>query len=111
MNPVENIIRFRKQKGYSQEYVASSIGRDTAVISNLEKGKRLLKFIDLEEISKVLEIDIITLITYPDIYVKQEYNLEIENYHTSDKDKVIRLLNERIRFQEDMIKELLAKIK
>jgi transcriptional regulator with XRE-family HTH domain len=40
MNVVENIINIRREKGISQEFIANALHVDTAVVSNIERGKR-----------------------------------------------------------------------
>ena len=72
MNVVENIIHIRREKGISQEFIANALHVDTAVISNIERGKRELKVCELEKIAKVLQVDVLYLLTYPHVYVKRE---------------------------------------
>jgi transcriptional regulator with XRE-family HTH domain len=72
MNIVKNIIEIRKEKGISQEVIANALRLDTAVVSNIEKGKRELKVSELEIISRALEVDVLYLLTYPHIYVMKE---------------------------------------
>ena len=69
-NVAANIKSIRLEKGITQEVLADALGLDTAVISNLEKGKRDLKVKELEIIAKTLrEDDILYLFTYPKRYV------------------------------------------
>ena len=72
MNVVENIVKIRREKGISQEFIANSLGVDTAVVSNIENGKRELKVKELEVISKALGVDTLYLLTYPHVYVRKE---------------------------------------
>jgi transcriptional regulator with XRE-family HTH domain len=72
MNIVKNIIGIRKEKGISQEVIANALELDTAVISNIEKGKRELKVKELEIIAKALDVDVLYLFTYPHVYVMKE---------------------------------------
>ncbi len=72
MNVVENIINIRKEKGISQEIIAFALHVDTAVVSNIERGKRELKVYELEIIAKVLKVDVLYLLTYPHVYVRKE---------------------------------------
>jgi transcriptional regulator with XRE-family HTH domain len=72
MDVVKNIIKIRKEKGISQEFIANTLGLDTAVISNIENRKRELKVSELEKIAKALSVDVLYLLTYPHIYVKKE---------------------------------------
>jgi len=72
MNVVENIINIRKERGISQEIIANALHVDTAVVSNIERGKRELKVCELEIIANALRVDILYLFTYPHIYIKKE---------------------------------------
>jgi len=71
MNVIENIFAIRREKGITQEVIADALFVDTAVISNIEKGKRDLRVNELEKIAKVLGVDVLYLITYPDVYEKK----------------------------------------
>lgn len=68
-NVIENIKKIRLEKRINQETLADALGVDTAVISNIEKGKRDLKVRELEIISKTLGVDVLYLFTYPATYV------------------------------------------
>jgi transcriptional regulator with XRE-family HTH domain len=65
MDIVKNITAIRKEKGITQEVIAEALFVDTSVISNIEKGKRELKVSELEKIAKILDVDVLYLITYP----------------------------------------------
>ena len=71
MNVVENIFAIRRERGITQEVIADALFVDTSVVSNIEKGKRELKVSELEKIAKVLGVDVLYLITYPDVYEKK----------------------------------------
>lgn len=72
MDVVKNIFKIRREKGISQEFIANALQVDTAVVSNIENGKRELKVKELEIIAKALEVDVLYLLTYPHIYIKKE---------------------------------------
>jgi len=99
MDIVKNIIRIRKEKGVSQEFIANALNIDSSAVSNIENGKRELKVKELEKIAKTLGVDVLYLLTYPHIYVKKEkdYPEPIETILqlklTGDKrDKVLKLI-------------------
>jgi transcriptional regulator with XRE-family HTH domain len=71
MNIIKNIIEIRKQKGINQDVIADALNVDVSAISNIEKGKRELKVSELGKIAKVLNVDLLYLFTYPDIYEKK----------------------------------------
>lgn len=70
MDIVKNIREIRLQKAVSQSVIAEALGVDTAVVSNIENGKRELKVSELEKIAKALSISVIDLITFPKTYVE-----------------------------------------
>lgn len=72
MDIIGNIKKIRKEKKLSQEYIAEALGVDTAVVSNIETGKREMKVRELEIISKALGVDVLYLFTYPHVYVRKE---------------------------------------
>jgi len=63
-----NIAQIRKNKGYSQEYLAAQIGLKQAGYALIEKGERGLSYDLLLQIAIALEMDVIDLITYPKRY-------------------------------------------
>lgn len=81
-NVAANIKALRLEKGITQEVMADALGVDTAVISNIEKGKRELKLKDIEKIAKCLDEDEIYLLTYPKRYVDED---TIKDLHKEDK--------------------------
>lgn len=58
----EQIIKARKEQGYTQGGLASEIGVRQATISEFESGKRSLRSDILEKILQTLEINIMTTI-------------------------------------------------
>lgn len=58
----EQIIKARKEQGYTQGSLASVIGVRQATISDFENGKRALRSDILEKILQTLEINIMTTI-------------------------------------------------
>lgn len=69
MNSIlENIDTIRRNKGYSQEYVATQIGMKQAGFSLIMSGERELKYNALLQIANALEMSVIDVITFPDKY-------------------------------------------
>ena|SRR5690554_858498 len=64
-NILENIIAIRKQKGYSQDFVASQIGLAQPGYALIEKGNRGLDISRLLQIAIVLDVDVIELLQGP----------------------------------------------
>jgi transcriptional regulator with XRE-family HTH domain len=100
MDIVKNILKIRKEKGIAQEVIADALGADTSVISNIENGKRELKVSELEKIAKVLGVDALYLITYPEIYEKKQQGQKQEPVEailqiklmSDKKDQVLKLV-------------------
>lgn len=55
----ENVRRYRKEKGYTQERLAEEANIDRTAISKLEKGKFLPTISFILAISKTLHIELI----------------------------------------------------
>lgn len=73
-NILENIDTIRRNRGYSQEYLAMQIGMKQAGFSLIMSGERELKYNTLLQIAKVLQISVVDLITFPDRYVPSSKN-------------------------------------
>lgn len=69
MDVIENIKLIRTQNGINQNILADALSVDVSVISNIEKGKRQLKVVELDIIAKCLNVSVIDLFTYPQKYV------------------------------------------
>lgn len=80
MNEIlRNIDAIRRNKGYSQEYLASQIGMKQAGLSLIMSGERELKYNTLLQIANVLQESVIDVIAYPDKYVlRKDYNISTE---------------------------------
>lgn len=99
MNVVKNIIEIRKKKGISQEVIADALSIDASAVSNIEKGKRELRVNELAKIAEALSVDVLYLLTYPDVYVRksQEPGEPVEavlqiKLRSDKKDQVLRLV-------------------
>lgn len=68
---VENIREIRKSLGLNQEVIANAIGCDVSNWSKVEQGKQNIQIEDLEKIAHCLNVRVIDLFTYPDVYVKK----------------------------------------
>lgn len=54
---LDTIKKIRRNKGYSQQYMAMKMGVEQSTYNKLEGGKSSLRIIHLLEICKILEID------------------------------------------------------
>jgi transcriptional regulator with XRE-family HTH domain len=53
-----NLKRFRKEKGWSQHYVAAELGMSQNNYSRIENGKSKITLDQLEQISKVMSVEL-----------------------------------------------------
>lgn len=75
MNDIlRNIDAIRRNKGYSQEYLASQIGIKQAGFSLIMSGERELKYNTLLQIANDLQESVIDIIAYPEKYVLSRDN-------------------------------------
>ncbi|WP_075556325.1 helix-turn-helix domain-containing protein [Parabacteroides timonensis] len=75
MNDIlRNIDAIRRNKGYSQEYLASQIGIKQAGFSLIMSGERELKYNTLLQIANALQESVIDIIAYPEKYVLSRDN-------------------------------------
>ena len=82
MNDIlRNIDAIRRNKGYSQEYLASQIGLKQAGLSLIMSGERELKYNTLLQIANALQESVINIIAYPDKYVLSK---ESKQYYKSN---------------------------
>lgn len=70
MNLAGIIKEIRLQKSINQQVIADALNVDVASVSNLENGKREIRFREIEKIANVLGVSVVDLITYPKKYVE-----------------------------------------
>lgn len=63
-----NIASIRQQKGFSQEYVGSRLGKKQSGYALIENGNRGLDYEVLLQIAIIFEMRVIDIITYPEVY-------------------------------------------
>jgi transcriptional regulator with XRE-family HTH domain len=78
MNVVQNIKEIRLKKGINQDIIADALDFDIANWSRIENGKQELKVDHLEKIANVLNVAVIDLFTYPEVYVNRKTIEEAE---------------------------------
>ena len=111
MNSIlENIDTIRRNRGYSQEYLAMQIGMKQAGFSLIMSGERELKYNTLLQIANALQMSVIDVITFPDKYVMAKGNgtsTEAVLQIKLDSDKKDQILN--IVFGEQIAELLKSK--
>ncbi|MDR2448662.1 MAG: helix-turn-helix domain-containing protein [Prevotellaceae bacterium] len=75
-NILDNIVKIRKKKGLSQEYVGSKLGMGQSGYGLIEQGERGLQYDVLLQIATIFEMTIIDVITYPKKYIDSNDILE-----------------------------------
>jgi transcriptional regulator with XRE-family HTH domain len=63
-----NIKTIRESKEISRERMAEIMEVDANIVKRLEWGKSNIDFLRLQQVSKVFDMSIIDVITFPDIY-------------------------------------------
>ena len=66
MHVGDKIRKVRELKGYKQEYVADQLNMSVTAYGNLERGDSSPSFDRLEEIAKVLEVEVVDILNIPD---------------------------------------------
>lgn len=62
---LQNILKIRVNKGFSQQVVAQNLGIEQSSYSLIENGKRELTVERLLQIAMILGVDVIDIISYP----------------------------------------------
>ena len=102
---LENIISIRKSLGLSQEYMASQLGMEQSNYGKIERGLVNLTYFQLQNISEILKLRLIDIVTYPDKYEKSNTISHFNDSKTSydaicmmckEKDKLIKSQDETI---------------
>ena len=118
---VANIVKIRKQKGYTQENMADEMQMTQATYSRIESGEAKLTLERLQEIADILKTDITTFFDSSKISIQNQTNNEgaygngyVENLIIENKETVNKLiqtlenenrhLKNEIEFLRSMIK-------
>jgi transcriptional regulator with XRE-family HTH domain len=74
INLSDNIRLIREAKGYSQEYVSEKLKVTQQAYSRMEKNPESMALKRLKDLSKILGVELITLLNEDNVYVQQNYN-------------------------------------
>lgn len=69
---LENIVKIRRDRGLSQEYLAENLGFSQPGYSVIERGMRQMDYSLLCRIADIFEMSVIDIITYPEKYVRAD---------------------------------------
>ena len=96
VNLAENINALIKEKGKTQDFVASKLGIKQGTLSQKIGQNNNIKYKTLLDISNILGVRVIDIITYPDVYapVKQSCEsceqLRLEIKHLSEYIQILK---------------------
>ena len=118
-NITGNIKRIRGQKGYSQKTMADELNMKQASYSRLESEESKLTIGRLQEIAKILDTDISTLLDSSKINIQSQTNNEgsfgyVENLNNENKEttkKLVQTLEEEIQHLKKEIEFLRSVVK
>ncbi|MGA9213444.1 helix-turn-helix domain-containing protein [Kaistella sp.] len=80
----KNIRKYRNLKGFSQEYLAEKMNLTQSAYAKIENNDTKLTIDRLNEISKILEIDIANLLEQKTPNIYNIYNNEIVNIENKE---------------------------
>lgn len=102
-NLQDNIENLRKEKGYTQAYMAEKLHITQSSYSAYITKNTDLKFSLLAKIADILNVSVIDLITYPDVY--KSINSKNDGCELcKQKDAVIKSLTEYIEVLKNQLK-------
>jgi len=96
VNLTENINALIKEKGETQDSVASKLGIKQGTLSQKIGQNHKIKYKTLLDISNILNVSVIDIITYPDVYAPLKQSCEsceqlrLEIRHLSDYIEIIK---------------------
>jgi transcriptional regulator with XRE-family HTH domain len=94
----QTLKEIREKKGLSQMAVAQKLNKTQSAYARIELGSTKLDIYSLEKFAEIMEISIIDILTYPEIWGPVETNSEIESkvilqveLKKEKKDQVLKL--------------------
>lgn len=106
------IRKLRELKGFSQEYMAGRLSVSQRAYSKLERNETKLDWNKITEISSILEIKPMDLVSFDDNLIfnncSQSGKINVQNNHTDEKliglyEKRMKKLEEEVRFLRELI--------
>lgn len=96
-----NIEEIRKSKGIKQSVIADRLGVGQTAYSNYVTRDSDMRFSLLEKIAEALQVSVIDIITYPEVYERAKGACN----DCVEKDKTIQHLNKYIEVLEGNLKK------
>ena len=72
----QNLLRFRTERGYTQERLSELAGISTSFYANLERGKKGVSIFVLRDLAEILEVSVDSLL-YPDHNNTRLHNINV----------------------------------
>lgn len=98
-NLKDNIKAIIKEKGKTQEEIATSLGINQGTLSERLGRNENIKYKTISDIADILGVPIIDIITYPDKYVKETHKcknceeLRLEIKHLNEYIELLKKTN------------------
>lgn len=92
----QNLLRFRTERGYTQEHLSELAGISTSFYANLEGGKKGVSIFVLRDLAEILEVSVDSLL-YPANNNARLHNInsmldDVPDAFVASVENVIRLL-------------------
>jgi transcriptional regulator with XRE-family HTH domain len=104
MGIINNIRKIREEKGFSQDYMASSLGIAVKTYAKLENGQGRLIVKIIDDLSRILEVSPYELIKFEEYGSdngSHPYTVDIwNNFYNEQRETIIKLHTERVKHLE-----------
>lgn len=98
-NLCQKLRKIRKEKEYSQEFVAETLGLSQKTYSNIENNKSPISIDLLQEVSKLYDVEITELLNIESISKEHESEINLN-------DKLIQQYEKRIEEKDYRLRQL-----
>ncbi len=101
----ENIRLIREAKGLKQEYVAQQLNVTQQAYSKMEKNPNVMTLQRLKDLSKILQVNLVTLLGEDNVYIQQNYN------QAGGKAATQMVINSEISSEKELYERLIEGLK
>ena len=84
----EKIKQKRKERGYSQDYMANQLGITTSAYSKIERGETRIDIDRLKQLSETLETDVIDLLSDENVVIAYNGDHSVNGYHATQTNHI-----------------------
>jgi transcriptional regulator with XRE-family HTH domain len=101
----ENLLRFRLERGYTQEQLSELVGISTSFYANLERGKKGMSILVLRNLADVLGVSVDSLL-YPSQEKAHLHNIEsmlsnVPDSFVASIEKIVRACKDEFLTEND----------